>query len=491
MNKLYFGDCLDILIKLHHENPKGFIDLIYIDPPFNSKRNYNILFEDAEFGDTKAQKEAFADTWSNISYKDTLEQIKAINLDLHTFLESLDRTCISKSAVSYLTIMTIRIWYMHEVLKETGSFYLHCDPNMSHYLKIICDLIFGDKNFKNEIIWSYKRYTAQSKRFQRLHDVILYYTKTEEAIFNTIRRTYGDKSGIADSHYKQDADGRWYRWQKRKGKDPYKIYLSEGVRPGDVWDIPIINASAKERLGYPTQKPEMLLERIIEASSNEKDIVADFFCGCGTTVSVAQKMKRKWICVDISHLAIGLIERRLINAYGKKIKHTYTIDGLPKDISSAKKLAQEAEQGRLKFQDWVIEALLGGVHNPKRTADGGWDGHFTFDLRGKKEVVLIEVKSGNVNVKNVREFIEVVGKQKSAMGVFVCFEEQVTKPMLLEAKEQGYYRKEFFGDKYDKIQILTIEKLLEGENINKPDILPNTFKVAEEQAEYNKQEEIF
>lgn len=180
LNKLYFGDCLDVLKKLHNEHPKGFIDLIYIDPPFNSQRNYNILFESADLKDTKAQKEAFADTWSNITYKDTLEEIKNIDLDLFSFLNSLDKIKISKSAVSYLTTMAIRIYYMHKVLKDTGSFYLHCDPTMSHYLKLVCDLIFGNNNFKNEVVWHYRRWSAATNRFQKLHDVILFYSKTKK-----------------------------------------------------------------------------------------------------------------------------------------------------------------------------------------------------------------------------------------------------------------------------------------------------------------------
>ena len=208
MNKLYFGDCLDILKKLNKENPSGFIDLIYIDPPFNSKRNYNILFEAADLKNTKAQKEAFADTWSNVSYKDTLEEIKDIDLDLFSFLDNLDHIRISRSAISYLTTMAIRIHYMHKVLKDTGNFYLHCDPTMSHYLKILCDLIFKETNFRNEIVWCYRRYTAVSNRFQRLHDVILYYAKSKKSTFNQLLIPYGDKSGKMDSHYKQDQEGK-------------------------------------------------------------------------------------------------------------------------------------------------------------------------------------------------------------------------------------------------------------------------------------------
>jgi DNA modification methylase len=543
MNKLYFGDSLDILKKLHHEHPSGFIELIYIDPPFNSKRNYNILFEEADLKDTKAQKEAFADTWSNVSYKDTIEELKDIDLDLFLFLESLDKIRISKSAVSYLTTMAIRIHYMHKVLKNTGSFYLHCDPTMSHYLKIICDLIFQEKHFRNEIIWKRAstvkgNFGQGSKFFGPNTDTVLFYTKSNKYTFNQQFTAYSDAYLKKFYKFIEPETGRRYRLismigpgGESKGNPKYevmgitrywrysqetmqqlindglviqtkpnnvpvkKLYLDEGkgVAIQSLWDdIDALSPSSRELLGYPTQKPEALLQRIIETSTNKGDLVADFFCGCGTTISVAQKMKRKWLGVDISHLAIGLIERRLIMSYGKEIKNTYETDGLPKDLSSAKRLAEGVSHGRIKFQEWIIEAMLGGIHNPKKTADGGWDGHLTFELPNqKKDIILVEVKSGNVNVKNLREFIQVVNKQKASIGIFVCFEDQVTKPMLLEAKDAGYYKKEMFGNNYDKIQILTVEKLLDGEQIKMPNTLMTTFKSAEKKEEEINQAKIF
>ena len=486
-NKLYFGDCLDILKNLYEKYPQGFIDLIYIDPPFNSKRNYNVLFEDVTFNDTQAQKQAFADTWSNVSYKDTLEEIKDIDLDLFSLLNSFDKIRISKGAVSYLVIMAIRIWYMHKVLKDTGSFYLHCDPTMSHYLKIVCDLIFGKNNFRNEIVWHYKRWPAKQKNFQRMHDTIIFYSKIyRENVFNILLEPL--------------SKGTLKRWKGKKslvefnGDKRLVTQMTNTDSPGrpndDVWDIPIINSQAKERLGYPTQKPEELLEKIIEASSNNGDIVLDLFCGCGTTIAVAEKLKRNWIGVDISHLAIGLIEKRLLHSYGKQIKDTYEVHGFPQDISSAKKLSL-VKGGRLEFQDWIIESKLSGIHNPKKTADGGWDGHITFQMDKKKEIVLIEVKSGNVNVKNMREFIHVVNIQQASIGVFVCFTEQVTKPMLLEAKNQGYYNKAIFGNRYDKIQILTVEDILNDKEIQKPTSTKETFKTASIVKEQSNQEKLF
>jgi DNA modification methylase len=478
MNRLYFGDCLDILIKLHHDHPSGFVDLVYIDPPFNSKRNYNILFESADLKDAKAQKEAFADTWSNISYKDTLEQIKEIDLDLFSFLQSLDRIRISKSAVSYLTTMAVRIYYIQKILNDSGSFYLHCDPTMSHYLKIVCDLIFGNKNFRNEIIWHYRRWSALTDRFQRLHDVLLFYTKTRKSRFHVLYEDY--------------TAGTMKRWKGIKRKttilEDGSLYQEEdvegvkGANMGDVWRMSIINANAIERLGYPTQKPEALLERIIQASSDEGALVLDAFCGCGTSISVAQRLKRKWIGIDISHLAIGLIERRLKKEYGKRIIKTYEVDGMPKDIASAKQLAESTSHGRLKFEEWIIETMLGGIHKPHQGENGSWDGHLTFDLPGSekmKEVVLIEVKSGSTNIRDMRNFIESVRKQKAAIGVFVAFEDEVTKPAAMIAKDEGFYKEELFRKNYPKLQILTVEALLDGDSIRMPEIKHTTFKEAE------------
>lgn len=476
MNKLYFGDNLDVMKRLYHdEHQQEFIDLIYNDPPFNSKRNYNVLFESVDLDDTKAQKEAFADTWSNVSYIDTLNEIRDLDLNLYNFLHALDNINISKSAISYLATMSIRIWYMHRFLKPTGSFYLHCDPTMSHYLKIICDLIFGEKYFNNEIVWSYKRYTAASNRFQRLHDVILFYSKRNNFVFNELRDEYGHNSGKADSHYKQDNDGKWFRWQKRKNKEPYKVFLSEGKRTGDVWEISIINASAKERLGYPTQKPEALLDRIILASSNPGDLVADFFCGCGTTIASAQKNNRRWLGSDISHLAVKLITKRLVDTYGDEIKKTFEIHGFPKDLDSARELAAGVKGGRLLFEEWIVEVMLHGILNEKRNSMG-YDGYFTFDMNGQKNVGLIEVKSGGATPTQLNHFVMTVADKKAQMGIFVCFAEEVTDNMRGIAKKQGYFSPEF---KYEKIQILTVQDILNGKLPNRPASKIETFKQAE------------
>lgn len=478
MNKLYFGDNLEIMKRLYHqEHQAEFIDLIYIDPPFNSKRNYNVLFESVDMEDTKAQKEAFADTWSNVSYIDTLNEIREIDLNLYNFLHALDNINISKSAISYLATMAIRIWYMHKLLKPTGSFYLHCDPTMSHYLKIVCDLVFGEKNFRSEIVWKrssgFKRVTA--KKFPIKHDVILFYSVSNNSVFNT---QYKPHSEDYIKRFKPDAQGRLCRTDVNPTKGGRRtIYLDDVI--GDIipsiWDdIYPINPVAAERLGYPTQKPEALMERIIQASSNPGDLVADFFCGCGTTIAAAQKLGRSWLGSDISHLAVKLITKRLVDAYGDNIKSTFSVEGFPKDMASAKELAAGVKGGRLKFEEWIVEVLLHGILNEKRNAMG-YDGYFTFEQDGKKIVALIEVKSGGATPTQLNHFIRTMEDRKAYMGIFVCFADQVTDNMRRIAKQ--YAKDELFG--YDRVQILTVEDLLDGKQPDRPVSRIGTFKQAE------------
>ena len=478
MKQLYFGDCLDVLKELSLKHPEGFIDLIYIDPPFNSKRNYNVLFEDIDMSDTKAQKEAFSDTWSNVKYIDSMnELLEHKQLDLYNFLKLVEST--DHSAAAYLTTMAHRIFYIKLLLKETGSFYLHCDTTMSHYLKIVCDYLFGKKNFRNEIVWHYDIGNAPRKDFKRKHDTIFRYSKTSIYLYNTQKLP-----ALNPKRYnKIDEDGRNYFIRGDSGK---KCYFDEGQPFDDVFtftrddSLRTLNSMAKERMHYQTQKPESLLERIIKASTNEGDVVADFFCGCGTTIAVAEKLNRNWLGVDISHLAIKLILDRLTNPLDdnrkKVLLSEIEINGYPKDIASAYQLAQSTKKGRFKFQDWVIEVLIGGVSNEKKTADSGFDGYFTFNKNDKeKGIGIIEVKSGNVKISDIAYLIEAAARKNADLAVFVCFEEFLTEGMLQKAKQQGH----FMGYKIDKIQILTIERLLQGKNVHLPGGVSNTtFKKA-------------
>jgi adenine specific DNA methylase Mod len=538
-NRLYYGDNLDILRKYIKEET---IDLIYIDPPFNSKRNYNVLFESMDMKDTNAQKHAFADTWSNYDYVNTLNQLAELNKELYDVLSLFHKLkSISDSAVAYLSTMAIRIYYMHKALRSTGSFYLHCDPTMSHYIKLLCDMVFKEENFVNEIVW--KRSDAHSdtkqgsKHYGRVHDVLLFYRKSDKSTFNTIynplpqstidnwykhieegsgrRYNKGDMQapgGAAKGNpfYKWNGHLKYWRYSKEnmqklhdagkiiysKSGMPYqKRYLDEskGISIQDWWDdISMLRGLQKgESLGYPTQKPEALLERIIKSSSNEGDVIGDFFCGCGTTIAVAQKLNRKWIGADISHLGIRLIVKRLIYSYGIDIKKSIKIHGMPKDIASAKELAQNEEGGRISFQDWAIEVMLNGVVNEKKVADGGYDGYLTFTSQSGKQFAIIETKSGNVNVKNMREFADVVNTQKAAMGIFVCFAEQVTKEMVKKAKDAGHIKIDEIVFPQDKIQIITIEDLFEGKQPQLPFNADNqTFKKAKRQESKSNQQKL-
>jgi site-specific DNA-methyltransferase (adenine-specific) len=543
MNQLYFGDNLEIMQDLLKKHPDGFIDLVYIDPPFNSKRNYNILFEELDMADTKAQKEAFADTWSNVGYLDTLQEIYDLDLDLYRFLKALDDIRISKSAIAYLTMMAIRIWYIHKLLKATGSFYLHCDPTMSHYLKLVCDLVFGEGNYCNNIIWKRSdSHNDAKKQFPATSDHILFYKKSNEQYFNKQYTPHADKTLKEWYLYLEFPDGtirkmtaeeretqkipsntrrfntadmaspnprpnlmydykgfpypsKGWRYSKQKmeeldkenrllfpakpgGRIMLKRYLDEqdGTTVGDVWiDISQLRANKAESLGYPTQKPVALLERIISASSNEGDLVADFFCGCGTTIDAAQKLNRRWLGVDISHLAVKLITKRLLDSYGEGIRKDFEIFGFPKDIDSARELAAHTQGGRLKFEEWIVEVMLHGVLNPRRN-EAGYDGYLTFDLHGQRQAALIEVKSGAATLQMINHFIITVEAKKAQLGIFVCFQERVSQKMLHTAKSQGSFHPDFQG--YDKIQIVTVEDLLEGKGPRIPASTIGTFKSA-------------
>jgi DNA modification methylase len=479
--------------------------------------------------DASAQKQAFADTWSNYSYIDTLNQIAELNKDLYETLTMFNRLkSVNDAAVAYLTTMAIRIYYMHRSLKETGSFYLHCDSTMSHYLKLICDMIFGEKNFRNEILW--QRTTTHNdskqgaKHFGRVTDTILFYAKNEKKVtFNPVYRPYSigyiessynkiDKNGRrfkasdlsaakggGDTEYEwkgiRPPKGRFWAYSKENisqfekegrlyysnsGKPYLKHYLDEmpGNSVDNLW-TDIGTAEKDERLGYPTQKPEILLERIIKASSNEGDVVADFFCGCGTTIAAAQKLNRKWIGADISHLATRLIISRLTETYGPNIKKSIKVDGMPQDIASAKDLAQNTDGGRFSFQDWSIEVMLNGVANDKKTSDGGYDGYIAFDSEIGKQFALIETKSGSVTVKNMREFVDVVHAEKASFGIFVCFADQLTREMIKKAKDSGRIKINNVEFPQDKIQVITIEDLFQGKQPQFPlNAVNRTFKKA-------------
>lgn len=492
-NRLYYGDNLDILRE--HIRDES-VDLVYLDPPFNSNASYNVLFKAPDGHDSHAQMEAFDDTWH---WTDSAEHafdevMRSGNSDVAEMLRAMRSFLKENDMMAYLTMMAVRLLELHRVLKQTGSLYLHCDPTASHYLKILLDGVFEPRNFVNEITW--KRSHAHSdakqgaKHFGRISDTILFYARGEVRTWNVQYTPYSQE--YIDRDYRRvESDGRRYRldniqgpggaekgnpfyevmgvsrhWRYSKKKmgelieqglivqtslgavPQIKRYLDEmpGVPAQDIWtDIPIINNRSKELLGYPTQKPVALLERIINASSNEGDIVLDPFCGCGTTVHAAQKLNRQWIGIDVTHLAISLIQKRLRDAFGPI---AIEVHGVPKDLGGAQALA---EQDKYQFQWWAVSLVdavpFGGK---KKGSDGGIDGYIYFKPDGKvTEKAVVSVKGGqNVGVTMVKDLIATVDREKAKMGVFITLAPP-TGPMIKEAASAGRYHTEY--GEYPKI----------------------------------------
>ncbi|MDD5288682.1 MAG: DNA methyltransferase [Dehalococcoidales bacterium] len=504
---LYYGDNLDILRKYIPDNS---VDLIYLDPPFNSKKDYNILFKENGGLASEAQIHAFSDSWHwTQSAQDAYQEIAIKGpLKLGKLIDSLRDAIGSNDVMAYLVMMTVRLIELHRVLKPTGSLYLHCDPTASHYLKIVLDQIFGPANFRNEIVW--RRTNAKGLAFTRFasnHDTILRYSKSEKAVWHPQYKEHDSSYLKTFYRYVEEGTGRRYRldnlanpnknrpnltyeflgvtrvwrWTKKRMQEAYekglvvqsspgavpslKRYLDEqeGTSVDDIWDdILPVQAQAKERLGYETQKPLALLERIISASSDKGDVVLDPFCGCGTAVIAAQKLNRKWIGIDITHLAINLMRNRLKDSF-PRIK--FEVIGEPKDLSGASALAN---QDRYQFQWWAL-GLIGArpVGDKKKGADKGIDGIIPFidNPESKVSRVVIQVKSGYVGVNAVRELQTVAAKE--AIGVLITLESP-TAPMISEAVSAGYYHSPLYGRDYHKIQILTIEELFQGKMVDMP-----------------------
>ena len=534
MNQLYYGDNLDIL-RTHI--PDESINLIYIDPPFNSNQAYNVIFSEADGSSSQAQIQAFEDTWH---WGETTEQAyhELVRTAPHLLVETIKsfRGFLTETnLMAYLVMMALRLVELHRVLKPTGSFYLHCDPTASHYLKIILDQIFGVENFRNEVVWKRFNFHADAKRYGRITDRLLFYTRSDAFCWDQPRMpfsddyvrskfTHKDGQGIfrldnlnppggrgpvyefrgitrpwryTEEKMKElDRQGRIY-CAKRGNVPQLKRYLDEldGQAVPELWqDIPPINPRAKERLGYPTQKPEALLERIIEASSNEGDVVLDAFCGCGTAIAVAQRLNRRWIGVDITHLAIALLKYRLADAFGDDVK--YEIIGEPKDAQSAKALAV---QDRYQFQWWALSLIRARPYQGrKKGADEGVDGVIYYEDvdpdKPKKTLtrkIVVQVKSGKVSVKDIRELKSVVDSQDAVIGVFITLNPP-TQPMVKEAATAGRFQwLHVAHTTYPKIQIRTIDELLAGGGIEYPQTpIDVTFRRAERAAPQSQQIEI-
>jgi len=552
------------------------IDLIYLDPPFNSKATYNVLFDEKNGTHSRAQITAFEDTWhwgieSEEAYHEIVTQGPKKLADL---IQALRSFLGQNDMMAYLVMMAIRLVEMHRVLKSTGSIYLHCDPTASHFLKIVLDAIFSPMNFRNEIIWRRSGTHGKSVRYAPIHDVILFYTKTINYKWNFPKKPYmkkhveshfiKDEKGWKTNYYGNVLTGSGIRHGESgkpwKGFDPtvkrrhwaipkalyeeldedfsklsphrkmdklyelglikiepnqvwpiYERYLNpqDGQAISDIWayqpytqgsvfgtnegideDVRWLSPHDQERLGYPTQKPEALLERIIKGSSNEEDLVFDPFCGCGTTISAAENLKRKWIGIDITYLAVNLIKRRLSDIFGTDLS-PYEVIGEPKDLQSAVALA---EQDRFQFEYWTLDKVdARPAQDKKKGADSGVDGYIYFfdDNSGKAKKIIVQVKSGHVNRGQIATLKGDMERENAEIGAFLTLENP-TKPMIEEAVSAGFYEPEYLGGKkYPKVQILTIEDLLDDRQLKYPRIMPEaTFKDAKRKIDKGEQRKL-
>ena len=546
-NTLFYGDNLTLLRDRAYF-PDASVDLIYLDPPFNSNRSYNVLFRDESGNDSDAQITAFEDSWhwgrsTEDLYTDlvTGADERLVNL-ISALVGDLDRPgLLGRNQMSaYLVMMAARLVELHRVLKPTGSLYLHCDPTASHYLKMLLDGIFGPWNYRNEIVWKRTSSHSDAKKWARVNDIILYYAREEDATWNTQYGPY-DSEYVAKNYRHDDDDGRgpytlgdmaapegggmaailpetgrprgWYVWkgyhppergwrysqetmqkldeERRVWYPPskdnrlrLKRYLNE--MPGRIvdtnWtDVSPIGAHAKERLGYPTQKPLALLERIIRASSNPGDVVLDPFCGCGTAIDAAQGLGRRWLGIDVTHLSVALMKYRLQDRHGLRAGHSprqveghdYRVIGEPQDLAGARNLAQQEHDGRYQFQWWALSLVgarplgsAGSGRKGQKGADGGVDGLIHFlDEHKRTQRVVVQVKSGKVSRPDIGDLRGLL-QGGAAIGVFITLEPP-TGPMQQEAFGAGYYESELWG-RFPRIQILTIEDLLDGATVEMP-----------------------
>jgi DNA modification methylase len=554
MNRLLFGDNLDWLCN-REIFPDASIDLVYLDPPFNSNADYNVLFREASGEASQAQFHAFTDTWNWADAADTYRQFvdNCRNTTVVDMMQSLFSFLRASPMMAYLAMMAPPLVELHRLLKPTGSLYLHCDPTASHYLRMLLDGTFGQRNFLNEIIWKRTSAHSGSKRWGPVHDVILFYRKSEKFTWNQIFQEYsgehlesfyrysdqkgrfgagdltgaGTRSGESGQPWRSvnpteigrhwavpnkilselfgDESGAWTVQEKLDALDEeglifwpatgdvprFKRYLEgqAGVSIVDViTDIKPIGARARERLGYPTQKPLALLQRIIEASSNKGDLVLDPFCGCGTTVHAAQKLGRQWIGIDVTYLAINLIKRRLTDAFGDEVR--YDERGQPTDFGSAKALA---ELDKWQFQQWALSLIDARprTEGGGKGADRGVDGMIYFyESKDKREKILVQVKGGAVQRHDVATLLGDVNNQKFVAGILITLGKP-SRPMRIEAADAGRYTSKLWHEKdYPKIQLLTIEGLLSStERVEAPPQL-NPFAKAKREAKPEKQQEM-
>ena len=470
MNKLLYGDCLTHLRQM----PKYSVDLIYLDPPFNSNREYNNIYKDETGRPLPDMIEAFNDTWTLDAERERAIRTMPVLLAeagiddsvaafWRLWMNALRAT--NPRLLAYLSYMTERLLQMKSVLKPTGSVYLHCDPTASHYIKVLMDAIFGHRAFQNEVIWSYRRWPSKSYKYQTMHDVILYYAPGKTHTFNvsyepaseSYMKRFKGKTQVLDPETKT---------RKLVVNEPTK-----GMPLRDVWDLSILAGSSKERLGYRTQKPLKLLDRIISASSNEGDVVLDPFCGCATTLESAHRLGRRWIGIDIAIHAIKRVARvRLEERLGLVKGEHFIIDGVPRDMEGAVDLWT---RDKYDFQRWAVEEVEGFVTS-KRTADGGIDGRLYFGVQGRKDLasMALEVKGGkHVTITHLRALRGVLESDSAEMaGLIVMHPLKPTQERNFArfAAQAGSF--EVLDTKYNRMQVLTVPEILDGKRFHTPSV---------------------
>ena len=446
-NSLYYGDCLEVM----RPWPGASVDLVYLDPPFNSKADYNVLFGNRAAPDAQ-QTLAFEDTWrwdENAAAR-VAAMRRAAASPARAAIAGLQGMLGNCGMLAYLSYMAERLLETKRILKETGSVYLHCDPTASHYLKIVMDAVFGHENFRNEIVWRIgwvSGFKTRKRGWIRNHDTILYYIMGPAA------------AAAFNKEYIPYPPG----YVRRDGAPP----TGEGIPIEDTWncssadalDSIMIKSFSTEKMGYPTQKPVALLERIIKASSGEGGIVLDPFCGCGTTVDAANRLRRRWIGIDISPFAIDLIKYRRLKDKG------IPVNGVPVDMETARTMAREKP---LDFEKWAVARIPGMIPNAKQTGDRGVDGRgYLLDAGRKSEgLVLAQVKGGRFALGGLRDFLHAVRREKAAMGVFVTLDTVMSRNALAEAREAGDVT--IGAKRYPKVQIWSIAQYFDNREPNLP-----------------------
>lgn len=503
-NRLYYGDNLDVLRrKIASES----VDLCYIDPPFNSKRNYFQIYNN-QGAEDHAQAQAFVDTWewgdeaiAGLAWIVDVERLNSGQLTVQTvaLIKGLEQVLGKGSLFAYVVHMALRIVEIHRVLKPTGTFYLHCDPTAAHYLKLVLDAVFCGQggDFRNEIIWSYESGGRAKQDFGRKHDTIFRYAKSDKCKFN------GDAVSIPraearKNHMKKqtDKDGRVF-WSIKSAGKVYKYYEDEGVIPSDVWQISHLQQKDPERLGYPTQKPEALLERIVRASSDTGDVVLDAYCGCGTTIAVAQRLGRKWIGIDITYQSISLILKRLEDRHSgdwPAIEADIKLDGVPRDMASALALAnRKDDRTRKEFEKWAVLTFSKNQAriNEKKGADAGIDGTAFFLIdKDKNGKAIFQVKSGGATRATVATLNSDRQREGAEFGILITMSAP-TKSMRDEVTAAGKYCHPLLNRDDDRIQIVTVEEILAGKRLNLPMARTDAVKSALPLSSGDAQESLF